>query len=68
MQAATFRLGLKSVAAITPYAKKLTDDEIGFLFLTIPQAVKDAVTDQMWAYACSQYRLDPSPNKEMPLD
>ena len=49
-------------------AAKLTDDEIGFLFLTIPQAVKDAVTDQMWAYACSQYRLDPSPNKEMPLD
>ena len=68
MQAATFRLGLKAVASVTPYAKKLTDDEIGFLFLTIPQAVKDAVTDQMWAYACSQYRLDPSPNKEMPLD
>ena len=47
MQAATFRLGLKAVASVTPYAKKLTDDEIGFLFLTIPQAVKEAVTDQM---------------------
>tara|TARA_R100001463_G_scaffold47699_4_gene96733 strand:+ start:116 stop:508 length:393 start_codon:yes stop_codon:yes gene_type:complete len=68
MQATTFRLGLKSVAAITPYAKKLSDDEIGFLFLTMPKAVKDAVTDEMWAYACSQYRLDPSPDKEMPLD
>jgi hypothetical protein len=68
MQSATFRLGLKAVAAVTPYAKKLTDDEIGFLYLTMPKAVKDAVSDEMWAFACSQYRLDPSPNKEMPLD
>jgi len=68
MKSETFRLGLKAVASVTPYAKKLSDDEIAFLFMTMPTAVKRAVTDEMWAYACSQYRMDPSPNKDLPLD
>ena len=68
MKSETFRLGLKAVASVTPYAKKLSDDEIAFLFMTMPTAVKRAVTDEMWAYACSQYRMDPSPSKDLPLD
>jgi len=68
MKSETFRLGLKAVASVTPYAKKLSDDEIAFLFMTMPTAIKRAVTDEMWAYACSQYRMDPSPNKDLPLD
>jgi hypothetical protein len=68
MKSETFRLGLKAVASVTPYAKKLSDDEIAFLFMTMPTATKRAVTDEMWAYACSQYRMDPSPSKDLPLD
>ena len=68
MKSETFRLGLKAVASVTPYAKKLSDDEIAFLFMTMPTAIKRAVTDEMWAYACSQYRMDPSPSKDLPLD
>jgi hypothetical protein len=36
--------------------------------MTMPTAIKRAVTDEMWAYACSQYRMDPSPSKDLPLD
>lgn len=68
MKSETFRIGLKAVASVTPYAKKLSDDEIAFLFMTMPTAIKRAVTDEMWAYACSQYRMDPSPSKDLPLD
>ena len=68
MKPETFRLGLKAVANVTPYAKKLSDDEIAFLYMTIPSAIKRAVTDEMFVYACSQYRMDPSPNKDLSLD
>jgi len=68
MRAETFRLGLRAVANVTPYAKKLTDDEIAFLHMTLPASVKKTVTDEMFTYACLQYRLDPSPNKDLPLD
>lgn len=68
MKSETFRLGLRAIASITPYAKKITDDEIAFLYMTLPSAIKRTVTDEMFAYACAQYRMDPSPNKDLPLD
>ena len=68
MRAATFQLGLRTISAVLPYGKRLTDDETGFLWLTIPQSVRDSITDEMWAYACQQRRLDPSPDKELTLD
>ena len=68
MRAETFRLGLRAIAHVTPYAKKLTDDEIAFLHMTLPASVKKTVTDEMFTYACSQYRMDPSPNKDLSLD
>lgn len=68
MKSETFRLGLRAIASITPYAKKISDDEIAFLYMTLPSAIKRAVTDEMFAYACAQYRMDPSPNKDLPLD
>jgi len=68
MKSETFRLGLRAIASITPYAKKISDDEIAFLYMTIPSAIKRAVTDEMFVYACAQYRMDPSPNKDLPLD
>jgi len=67
MNPATFTLGMRTVSAVLPYGKKLLDDEIKFIWLTLPQTVKDQVSDEMWGYACSQRLLDPAPDKELAL-
>lgn len=67
MEIQTFALGLRTVSGFLPYAKKLADDEIKFLWLLIPQQVKEQITDEMWAYACNQRLLDPNPDKEQAL-
>jgi len=68
MQLKTYQLGLRAVANVTPYAKRISDEEIAFLYMSTPSKIKDAVSDEMWVYAVSQYRMDPNPSKEMPLD
>ncbi|WP_438983872.1 hypothetical protein [Vulcanococcus sp.] len=50
-----------------PYGKKLTNEEVQFLWLLLPADVKAAVTDEMWAYGCSQRMLDPDPSKDLAL-
>jgi hypothetical protein len=67
MQIQSFALGLRTVSGFLPYAKKLADDEIKFLWLLIPQQVKDDVSDEVWAYACNQRLLDPNPDKDQAL-
>jgi len=67
MQIQSFALGLRTVSGFLPYAKKLADDEIKFLWLLIPQQVKDDVSDELWAYACNQRLLDPNPDKDQAL-
>ena len=67
MNPTTFILGMRTVSAALPYGKKLLDDEIKFIWLGLPESVKDLVTDQMWAYSCSQRLMDPNPDKELAL-
>ena len=67
MNPTTFTLGMRTVSAVLPYGKKLLDDEIKFIWLMLPEGVKDLVTDQMWGYACSQRLMDPNPDKELAL-
>ena len=67
MNSKTFGLGLMALSGSLPYGKKLTNEEIQFLWLLLPADVKAAVTDEMWAYGCSQRMLDPDPSKELPL-
>lgn len=67
MKANLFQLGLRSVTAAQPFGKKLQDDEIQFLWLALPQLVKEQVTDEAWAYACNQALMDPAPNKDLPV-
>lgn len=67
MNSKTFGLGLMSLSGSLPYGKKLTNEEVQFLWLLLPADVKAAVTDEMWAYGCSQRMLDPDPSKELPL-
>jgi len=68
MNPTTFTLGLRSLAASLPYGKRLEDDEAKFLWLTLPQTVKETVTDEMWAYAIAQRRMDPAPDKELSIE
>ena len=68
MQLKTHQLGLRAAANVTPYAKRISDEEIAFLYMSTPSKIKDAVSDEAWVYAVSQYRMDPNPSKEMPLD
>jgi len=68
MRAQIFQTSLRALSALLPYGKKLTDEEVQFIWMLLPQVVKDTVTDDMWGYACTQRRLDPNPNKELSLD
>jgi len=68
MKAKVFEVSLRALSALMPYGKKMTDEEVQFIWMLLPQVVKDTVTDDMWGYACTQRRLDPSPNKELSLD
>lgn len=65
MQAKVFTQVLKTTYKISPYGKSLDSDDLATLWLTLPQLVKDVVTDQMWAYASHQYVMDPKPSKDL---
>jgi hypothetical protein len=68
MKASTFQMGLRALSALLPYGKKITDEEALFTWAMLPESVKTTVTDEMWVFACAQRRIDPNPNKELPLD
>ena len=67
MQLKSFQLGLRTLTAAIPYGKKLQDDEIAFLFMTLPEKVREEVTDNMWAYAISKALQETDPDKELPI-
>jgi len=51
MQAKAFTGGLRAVASVSKYAKKIDDDSAQFIWLTIDKKVKDEVSDEMWVWA-----------------
>lgn len=55
MDSKIFTLGLRTVSAVMPYAKKLQDDEAQFLWLTLDQRIKDGISNEMWTYAVKNY-------------
>ena len=65
MKAKVFSQVLKTTYKISPYGKSLDSDDLACLWLTLPELVKDVVTDQMWAYAANQYLMDPKPSKDL---
>ena len=68
MRAKVFETSLRALSALMPFGKKMTDEEIQFIWMILPASVKKTVTDEMWGYACMQRRLDPNPNKDLSLD
>ena len=68
MKCSAFQMGLRALSSLLPYGKKITDEEALFTWAMLPESVKTSVSDEMWAYACSQRRMDPDPDKELALD
>ena len=68
MKSDTFQRVLRAASALNPYGKKLTDDDLLITWMTLAPRVQQEVTDEMWLYALQQHRMDPAPDKEMPLD
>jgi hypothetical protein len=64
----SFQMGLRALSTLLPYGKKITDEEALFTWALLDDSVKATVTDEMWAYACAQRRMDPNPDKELSLD
>ena len=64
MQLKTFQLGMRTITAVMPYAKKMQDEEISFLFMLLPDQVKKEVTDEVWVTAVKKY-LDNKPTDDI---
>ena len=54
MQAKAFCAGLRAIHTALPFGKKVDDDSLMFLWMTVESSVKRDVTDEMWAHACKQ--------------
>ena len=50
-----------------PYCKKIGDDELKFLWLTLDQKVRDEVTDAMWVTAIKKRIEETEPPKELAI-
>ena len=68
LSAQTFSAVLQTATELDPYGKKLSDQTVTMAYLTLPEKVKERVTDDMLVFALKQHRLDPAPDKELPLD
>ena len=68
LSAQTFSAVLQTATELDPYGKKLSDQTITMAYLTLPEVVKQRVTDEMWVYALKQHRMDPAPDKDLSLD
>ena len=68
MKSDTFQRVLRAASALNPYGKKLTDDDLLITWMTLAPRVQQDVTDEMWLFALQQHRMDPAPDKDLPLD
>ena len=54
MQAKAFCAGLRAIHTALPFGKKVDDESLMFLWMTVESSVKRDVTDEMWAHACKE--------------
>ena len=65
LSAQTFSAVLQTATELDPYGKKLSDQTITMAYLTLPEKVKER---RMTCGFCpKQHRMDPAPDKELPL-
>lgn len=67
MDSKIFTLGLRTISAVMPYAKKLEDDEAQFLWLTLDSRIKFEISNEMWTYAVKRYLEVGSRNENLPV-
>lgn len=67
MDSKIFTLGLRTISAVMPYAKKLEDDEAQFLWLTLDGKIKTEISNEMWTYAVKLYLQGSSRNQNLPV-
>lgn len=67
MDSKIFTLGLRTISAVMPYAKKLEDDEAQFLWLTLDSRIKSEISNEMWTYAVKRYLEVGSRNENLPV-
>ena len=63
----TFETVLKAATELDPYGKKLSDETIAMAYLTLPDSVKQQVTDDMFVYCFRQLQLDSGQRSELTL-
>ena len=54
MQAKAFFAGIRAIHVALPFGKKIDDESLTFLWMTVESSVKRDVTDEMWAHACKE--------------
>jgi len=59
---------IKAATQIDPFGKKIDDESIGLMYLTLDDRVKQSVTNEMLIYALKQHRLDPAPDKSLNIE
>ena len=67
LSAQTFSAVLQTATELDPYGKKLSDQTITMAYLTLPEVVKERVTDEMLIYALKQIQLDPAGKGDLTL-
>jgi len=67
MDSKIFTLGLRTISAVMPYAKKLEDDEAQFLWLTLDGRIKNQISNEMWTYAVKNYLEGKVRNPDLPV-
>ena len=58
MDTKTFCIGMRTLTGALPYGKKLNDEELGFLWLTLEQEERD-LPDEVWAKAIKARLKEP---------
>ena len=67
LTAKTFQVVMAAATEADPYGKRLSKETIGLLYMTLPDAVKQETTDEMFLFAFKQHQLNPSHEKDLAL-
>ena len=67
MNCQSFSAGLRALTVALPYAKKISQDEVDFLWLTLDHKVRTEVTDQMWVTAVKKRLEEENPPRELAI-
>ena len=59
---------LTAMCELNPYGKKLSPETIQLSYAILPAKGKEELNDGMLTYALQQHAMDPSPDKELPID